>query len=306
MNYYLIKESLYPCQAEDIKTADCQFAAVLTSAEWEAQKDSFDMGIDIEPDPSDIHSIKAEVNYDSLTGSFFIPDRNNLSGESEKFAFALDEKGIVFIDDSGAAEKIIAQLRRSKKWRLPSLERFLYDFLEQIVRNDRELLEQYDRELDEIELGIISENAGADTNRVNEIRSEIRDLRVHYEQLLDFSQELEENENSFFKHENLRYFRLFSNRIERLRDTTVAIGDHAAQIRDIYKSQLDIKQNRIMTVLTIVTTVFMPLTLIAGWYGMNFNFMPELDSQWGYPVVIIASVVIVAGSLLFFKKKKWL
>lgn len=182
----------------------------------------------------------------------------------------------------------------------------MYDFLEQIVRNDRELLEQYDRELDEIELGIISENAGADTNRVNEIRSEIRDLRVHYEQLLDFSQELEENENSFFKHENLRYFRLFSNRIERLRDTTVAIGDHAAQIRDIYKSQLDIKQNRIMTVLTIVTTVFMPLTLIAGWYGMNFKFMPELDSQWGYPVVIIASVVIVAGSLLFFKKKKWL
>ncbi len=304
--YYLIKDTLTEAGRDEIKTGEYQFAAVLTSAEWEAQKDSFDMGIDIEPDPSDIHSIKAEVNYDSLTGSFFIPDRNNLSGESEKFAFALDEKGIVFIDDSGAAEKIIAQVRRSKKWRLPSLERFLYDFLEQIVRNDRELLEQYDRELDEIELGIISENAGADTNRVNEIRSEIRDLRVHYEQLLDFSQELEENENSFFKHENLRYFRLFSNRIERLRDTTVAIGDHAAQIRDIYKSQLDIKQNRIMTVLTIVTTVFMPLTLIAGWYGMNFKFMPELDSQWGYPVVIIASVVIVAGSLLFFKKKKWL
>ena len=304
--YYLIRQTLVPTEFAQLKSSGEQYVAVLTPAQWAVQKESFDMGIDIEPDPSDIHSIKAEVNYDSLTGSFFIPDRNNLSGESEKFAFALDEKGIVFIDDSGAAEKIIAQVRRSKKWRLPSLERFLYDFLEQIVRNDRELLEQYDRELDEIELGIISENAGADTNRVNEIRSEIRDLRVHYEQLLDFSQELEENENSFFKHENLRYFRLFSNRIERLRDTTVAIGDHAAQIRDIYKSQLDIKQNRIMTVLTIVTTVFMPLTLIAGWYGMNFKFMPELDSQWGYPVVIIASVVIVAGSLLFFKKKKWL
>lgn len=94
--YYLIKDTLTEAGRDEIKTGEYQFAAVLTSAEWEAQKDSFDMGIDIEPDPSDIHSIKAEVNYDSLTGSFFIPDRNNLSGESEKFAFALDEKGIVF------------------------------------------------------------------------------------------------------------------------------------------------------------------------------------------------------------------
>ena len=142
--------------------------------------------------------------------------------------------------------------------------------------------------------------------RVNEIRTEIRDLRVHYEQLLDFGQELEENENSFFKQDNLRYFRLFSNRIDRLRDSAVAISDHASQIRDIYKAHLDIKQNRIMTVLTIVTTIFMPLTLIAGWYGMNFRYMPELDSEWGYPIAITVSLLIVVGSLVFFKLKKWL
>jgi magnesium transporter len=61
-----------------------------------------------------------------------------------------------------------------------------------------------------------------------------------------------------------------------------------------------------MTVLTVVTTIFMPLTLIVGWYGMNFRYMPELEWHWGYPVIIIASVVIVVASLLFFKKKKWL
>ena len=61
-----------------------------------------------------------------------------------------------------------------------------------------------------------------------------------------------------------------------------------------------------MTVLTIVTTIFMPLTLIAGWYGMNFKYMPELESGWGYPITIIVSILIVLGSLLFFKKKKWL
>lgn len=61
-----------------------------------------------------------------------------------------------------------------------------------------------------------------------------------------------------------------------------------------------------MTVLTVVTTIFMPLTLIVGWYGMNFRFMPELQWKWGYPVVITISVLIVSGSLWFFKKKKWL
>lgn len=304
--FYLIKENLIEVPKEQIKKADAQYASVLTSAQWEREKDSFDMGIDIDLETSEIHSTKAEVNYDSLTGSFLIPSRQNLSRKSEKFAFALDEKGIVFIDDSGTAETIISEIIRTRKWRIPSLERFLYDFLQQIVRSDRDLLESYDQELDAIENDIVNEKEQVGIGQVNELRGEIRDLRVHYEQLLDFCQELEENENNFFKHDNLRYFRLFSNRIERLRDSTVAISDHAAQIRDIYKSHLDIKQNRIMTVLTVVTTIFMPLTLIAGWYGMNFKFMPELDAVWGYPIVIIVSALIVAGSLLFFKKKKWL
>jgi magnesium transporter len=50
----------------------------------------------------------------------------------------------------------------------------------------------------------------------------------------------------------------------------------------------------------------MPLTLIVGWYGMNFRYMPELQTKWGYPVVILISLAIIIGGLLFFKKKKWL
>ena len=178
--------------------------------------------------------------------------------------------------------------------------------MEQIVADDRDLIERYDSELGRMEAAIVGDEGESIFESVNDMRDIIRVLRVHYEQLLDFTQELEENENSFFKTENLRYFRLFGNRIMRLRDSTVAIGEHAGQLRDIYKSHLDIKQNRIMTVLTIVTTIFMPLTLIAGWYGMNFRFMPELNSVWGYPVVIALSLLIVVGSLLFFKKIKWL
>lgn len=120
------------------------------------------------------------------------------------------------------------------------------------------------------------------------------------------AQEFEENENSFFNPDNLRYFRLFSNRVSRLFDTVNSLLDYSLQIRDTYSSKLDVKQNRIMTVLTVVTTIFMPLTLIVGWYGMNFKYMPELNSVFGYPAVIIVSIVIVIVSLLFFKFKKWL
>lgn len=304
--YYLIRQTLVPTEFAQLKSSGEQYVAVLTPAQWAVQKESFDMGIDIEPQTGEIHSTKAEVNYDSLTGTFSIPDRSNME-ETSRFAFALDEKGVVFIDERGMAQQIIHEIKRTKKWRLPSLERFIYDFLEMIINLDRDLLESYDSELGKIENLIEREDAELDSvERANEIRGDLRILRVHYEQLLDFTQELEENENNFFKPDNLRYFRLFSNRIERFRDTAKAVEDHAVQIRDIYKAHTDIKQNRIMTVLTVVTTIFMPLTLIVGWYGMNFRYMPELDSVWGYPVIIAVSLLVLIGSLLYFKKKKWL
>lgn len=304
--YYLIESTLTAIPREKLAERSAPYVAVLTRSEWLIERGRFDMGIDIDPFANGIHSTKAEVNYDSLTGSFSIPDRVDIEAEETRFAFALDEKGVVFIDDSGYAAKAVEQISRTKRWRLPSLERFLYDFLEQIVSDDRELLERYDRELDVMEDALNLDNDEDVTERLGKIRSHIRDLRIHYEHLIDFTQELEENENNFFVSANLRYFRLFFNRVERLRSATVAITDHANQIRDIHKAHLDVRQNRIMTVLTVVTTIFMPLTLIVGWYGMNFRNMPELDSPWGYPAVIIVSLIILVGSLFFFKKKKWL
>ena len=304
--YYQIRSTLTEADKEKIGDRGVPYVAVLTRSQWLIERGSFDMGIDIDPFAHEIHSTKAEVNYDSLTGSFSIPDRVDLEAQETRFAFALDEKGVVFIDDSGYVAKALEQISSTKRWRLPSLERFLYDFLELIVADDRELIERYDRELDSMEDAVNLDKDVDVTDRLGEIRSHLRDLRIHYEHLIDFTQELEENENNFFTPENLRYFRLFFNRVERLRSATVAITDHANQIRDIYKAHLDVRQNRIMTVLTVVTTIFMPLTLIVGWYGMNFRNMPELDSPWGYPVVIIASLVILIGSLFFFKKKKWL
>ena len=302
--FFTIEESLKAADRSDIKGK--QFVAVLSFEEWQKNKDSFEMVIDMDPDLSDIYITKAEVNYDSLTGSFAIPDRKNPSGDDLKFAFVLDEKGIIFIDDHDTALGIIKRIQQTKKWKIPSLERFLYDFLDQIVKDDLRLMEKYEDELDSMEQAIIDGDENLPSGRLNDIRNDIRYLRIHYEQLMDLAAEFEENENGFFELENLRYFRLFINRAERLHEQSTSLRDYTMQLRDLYKAHLDLKQNRIMTVLTVVTTIFMPLTLIVGWYGMNFRYMPELNWEWGYPVVIAASIVIVIGSLLFFKKKKWL
>ena len=97
---------------------------------------------------------------------------------------------------------------------------------------------------------------------------------------------------------------MFSSRVDRLYDAATHLRDYTIQLNDLYQSQLDVRQNRIMTVLTVVTTIFMPLTLIVGWYGMNFKYMPELESRMGYPTVIVLSALIIIGSLIFFKIKK--
>lgn len=304
--YYIIGERLDECTKEDLVNTNKQYVALLTSKQWRQEKSSFKMGIDFEPKTTDIRVTKAEENYDSITGTFFIPNRKDLQSEEDKFAFALDEKGIVFIDDTNASKKIIKKIQRTKKWRLPSLERFIYDFLNEIIKNDFRIIERYEDELDIMESKIINDDDELTSKRVNEIRIDIRDLKNHYEQLLDLGEVFEENENQFFKEYNLRYFRLFINRVERLRDTSNSIKDYTKQIRDIYKTHLDIKQNHIMTLLTMVTTVFTPLMLVVGWYGMNFKYMPELNYKYSYPLVMLGSLMISSFILYFFRRKNWL
>ena len=306
MVLYKIGTTLHECSLEESMSGEGQYVGLLSPEEWAENRERFDLGIDMDMDLKAIKATKAEVNYDSLTGTLCLPDRRDPDGARHGFAFALDEKGILFIDSGHTVERLILEVMRSKKWKYPSLERFLYDFLEEIIHGDLEVLEQYEEKLDTIEDQVFNDKEDLDPRAVNEIRNHLRTLRIHYEQLMDLGQELEENENSFFREEDLRFFHMFTGRVTRLHTISTSLRDYAMQLRDLYQAQIDVKQNRIMTVLTVVTTIFMPLTLIAGWYGMNFQYMPELSSPYGYIGVIVVSVLVVVVSLLIFKKKKWL
>ena len=103
-----------------------------------------------------------------------------------------------------------------------------------------------------------------------------------------------------------RLFDRLTGRAQRLLSATELEKEYALQLREMHQTQLDMRQNQIMKILTIVTTVFLPLSLIAGWYGMNFVNMPELTAQHGYLAVCIISVVCIIVELVIFKWKKWL
>ena len=306
MKFYLIEETLTPCEADDILECCRQYVAVLRPCEYVEFKDTFGMGIDMDLDLSHVHDTKAVVNYDSLTGTLNIPDHEQFGENKFKLAFALDEKGIVFIDEDDYTFRLLEDIRLTKKWKLPSLERLLYDFLEETIKFDIPLLENVENELDRIEMEIMKGEIEEYPVQLNDIRSNLLDMYRHYEHLIDLAKEMEENENEFFTEENLRYFRLFADRVARLQDHVTTLRDYIVQLRDLVSEQLSIRQNKIMTLLTVITSIFMPLTLIAGWFGMNFTNMPSINSAVGYPLTIGISVLIIVGQLWYFKKKKWL
>ena len=305
MKCYQIKEKMEPVTPKNFQNLPYQYVITMKSAEWNRKKAVFDIGMDLDPDLQDTGSTRAEVNYDSLTGGFNIPARENVPGDNHVFAFSLDEKGVIFIDDEGFCNAVIRKIANTKRLVNPCLERFLYDFLEQIICDDRKMLEGYDHTLDELEDQILDGNTEGVLEQIAEIRNDLRDRKIHYTQLIDVCQEFEENENHFFKDENERYFHLVAQRIERLLEMLLTLVDFTIQLREFCQSKIDEKQNRNLAFLTIISSIFMPLTLIAGWYGMNFKYMPELDKVWAYPLVFVVSVMIVVVCIVFFKKNKW-
>ena len=97
----------------------------------------------------------------------------------------------------------------------------------------------------------------------------------------------------------------FSMQTERLESHVHLLQENVIQLRELYQAQLDAKQNKVMCILTVVTTLFLPLSLLTGWYGMNFRNMPELTAEHGYLVICIVSAVCVLVELWIFKRKKW-
>lgn len=251
-----------------------------------------------------IHSCKIESHMDYISGTFKVPSKTK-GGRDITFAIYITNGRLIILDDDGEAKKVVQKLATGPLGRNCSTGRFLYDFLLLFVNEDLLFLEKMERDIAVIEedvLGGRSEKFGC---RMLYLKKLISRFYHYYIQLKVVMEELSANENSFFNEDEIKAFDMYKNKAEQLADETQMLREYAMQVQDVYQSEIEIKQNDVMKMLTIVTTIFLPLTLIAGWYGMNFEHMPEIGYKYSYPVIIGASILIVIASLYYFKKKKF-
>ena len=179
-------------------------------------------------------------------------------------------------------------------------------FFQTLTGNDVYTLEKIENSITELEDRILMD-AHMNADRSNEIislRRELLKMKRYYEQLSLILSELSDNEGEFIPPELQKRFAVVDRRADYLLNFVLHLREYTTQVREAYQAQIDIEQNQIMKFFTVITTVFLPLTLIVGWYGMNFK-MPEYEWEWGYATVIALSVFIVVASVVIFKKKKW-
>lgn len=253
-----------------------------------------------------IQYCKAEILRSCIIGTVLIPDKQDLLEKEFGFGFYIHKKHLIFIDDSERIQKIAGRLPEIKNTGDNSLEaRFFLELLEFFINDDVLYLQRYEDMLVSVEEELLDgEMEGFHTDMLR-YRREILTLNGYYQQFTEFMQMMSENKNRLFNSDDCRLFKVVSDRADRLYDNTKMLREYTTQLRELYASQLDIAQNKSMRTLTIVTTIFMPLTLITGWFGMNFKNMPELYYQYSYPIVIAVCILIVVGEIIFFKRRKW-
>ena len=177
-------------------------------------------------------------------------------------------------------------------------------FFDDLTNEDSLILEAIEEEASKLEETLIMTKKGDFPKEIITLRKKLLAYKRYYDLLSSISASIEENENGLFTDKEVRYFRILTNRTERLLSEIGNMRDYVSQIREAYQTQIDINQNSIMKLFTVITVIFMPPTLIVGWYGMNFG-MPELKTTWGYPVVAVIVITVTLMSTLYLKKHKW-
>ena len=256
------------------------------------------------PPARDARVCKAEARRDCLCGTVFTP-RSAKSGAPIAFGYLLTGDRAVICDDTGAAHALIKRLAKEKRWQENGPGRMFCEFLELLIARDLHHLEELEDQLSKLEdQGLAGELEGFNP-RLSQLRREAIGWFRYYSQLDDMVCELEGSDSGVFSEGELRLFHMLEKRLGRLRDEAQLLREYCLQVRELFQAEIDIRQNRIMKILTIVTTICLPLSLLAGWYGMNFAGMPELTWKYGYPAVIIIGALIVAICLWIMKKKKF-
>jgi magnesium transporter len=181
----------------------------------------------------------------------------------------------------------------------------LYRLIDIIVDNDYVVLDSIGQQIEDIEDEIYKDSSSQQFRKIQHLKKELIYLRKALFPLRDAMSKLIKDESGFIDSSNSRFFSDIYNHVAHLIDSLDTYRDLTSGLMDIYINTLNTRMNEVMKVLTVISTIFIPLTFIVGVYGMNFDFMPELHSKMGYPVVLGVMALMVIGMILGFKYKKW-
>jgi magnesium transporter len=199
------------------------------------------------------------------------------------------------------------RLRREKgRLRKEGCDYLTYAHLDTIVDQYFPLLEKVGEDIEELEERLITQADRESLRTLHQFKREMILFRKAIWPLREVLSHMERGESPLIQSSTHIYLRDVYDHTIQLIETTEAFRDMLAGMMDIYLTSLSNKLNETMKVLTVIATIFIPLTFIVGVYGMNFKVMPELDWPWGYPLVMGVMLILASGMLWSFRKKHWI
>lgn len=247
---------------------------------------------------------KLEAFSDCTQGIIRIPKRSSGKLPEIQIGFYLDSERLLLIEDTGFLLPFLKSLERAPLGPC-SLTALVLALLESLIEEDSLELEQLEDQMAVMEEGLLNRIPDAFHATVIAYRRELSSLRAFYEQMMNLGEQMQTTCHELDERE-LSSWKLFVSRCDRLHSHVEMLKEYLLQIRELYQSQIELQQNKVMTFLTVVTTIFMPLTLIAGWFGMNFPDMLMFRWKYGYLFVILLSITLVVAEYFYFRRKKML
>lgn len=182
----------------------------------------------------------------------------------------------------------------------------VYSLIDTIVDNYFLVLERLGEKIELLEEALVAQPAPPTLREIQKFKNQMIFVRRVVWPLREVISSLGRKESPLVKETTEIYLRDVYDHVVQVMDTVEVYREMLSGMLDIYLSSVSNRLNSVMKVLTIIATIFMPLTFIAGIYGMNFKYMPELEWRWGYPAVWLVVAFIGVSMLIYFRKKKWL
>ncbi len=215
---------------------------------------------------------------------------------------------ITFQERTGDVFDTIRQRLRNGKGRIrkSNADYLAYALIDSIIDHYFIILEKVGDSLEELEEEVVSNPSKYTLQKIHKMKREMVSLRKTVWPLREIISFMERSETELIDQGIDIYLRDLYDHTIQVIDTLETYRDMVSGLLDIYLSSISNKMNEVMKVLTIIATIFIPLTFIAGIYGMNFAFMPELQWKYGYFAILFVMAIIFVGMIIYFKRKKWL